>query len=79
MYCYFFLTVSCLRILNKIDNWKFLQVLHIERLFERLCAKKAFEFGQSMGGARPKTSVKIDQKLYKCAFLTRGVEIYGNQ
>ncbi|WP_417671556.1 type II toxin-antitoxin system HipA family toxin [Pseudoalteromonas tetraodonis] len=31
-------------------------------------AKKAFEFGQSMGGARPKTSVKIDQKLYLAKF-----------
>jgi serine/threonine-protein kinase HipA len=31
-------------------------------------AKKAFEFGQSMGGARPKTSVKIQQKLYLAKF-----------
>lgn len=31
-------------------------------------AKKAFEFGQSMGGARPKTSVQIKQKLYLAKF-----------
>lgn len=31
-------------------------------------AKKAFEFGQSMGGARPKTSVKIGEKLYLAKF-----------
>ncbi|MBH0056663.1 type II toxin-antitoxin system HipA family toxin [Pseudoalteromonas sp. SWXJZ94C] len=31
-------------------------------------AKKAFEFGQSMGGARPKTSVQIENKLYLAKF-----------
>ena len=31
-------------------------------------AKKAFEFGQSMGGARPKTSVQIGSKLYLAKF-----------
>ncbi|MCQ8878852.1 HipA domain-containing protein [Pseudoalteromonas shioyasakiensis] len=31
-------------------------------------AKKAFEFGQSMGGARPKTSVQIGNKLYLAKF-----------
>lgn len=31
-------------------------------------AKKAFEFGQSMGGARPKTSIQIDNKLYLAKF-----------
>lgn len=31
-------------------------------------AKKAFEFGQSMGGARPKTSVQIGTKLYLAKF-----------